>query len=260
MAPSAKLRFDSQLLRAGIALVWLATGLLVLHPAYREVGSFYLHRLGLPDWLMFVTCGLEVLLGLRVLLGPAATWLAILQAAMILGFTAILAFLDPMLLVHPFGYLTKNVPLLAMIGTAWLLEREGWSVRAYWLLRAGIGLIWISEGLLPKVLFQQETELRLVAESGLMAGDPGDYLFWLGLAEAASGVAVLMFPPRLMRIILACQIAALVVLPLAISWQHPELWLHPFGGMTKTVAILIGSIVLIRGSLATVPESPRASC
>ena len=48
-----------------VAFVWLATGLLVLHPYYREQGQEALGRLGLPDWFMYATCAAEVLLGLR---------------------------------------------------------------------------------------------------------------------------------------------------------------------------------------------------
>jgi hypothetical protein len=71
------------LLRLSIAFVWLFTGLAVLHPYYREVGQEYLARLGLPDSVMVATCAFEVLLGLRVALGPASTWLMLLQVAMV---------------------------------------------------------------------------------------------------------------------------------------------------------------------------------
>src|SRR5262249_5321273 len=132
---------------------WLATGVLVVVPYYREVGLHYLDRLGLPSWLMVATCLAEVALGLRVALGRAATWLTVLQIGTILTFSIILAVLEPMLLISPYGYLSKNLPLVAVIGTVWLLEREGWTPHANWLLRAGVGIIWTTEGLLPKVLF-----------------------------------------------------------------------------------------------------------
>ena len=49
-----------------VAAVWLASGLLVVHPYYRQVGSGYLVRLGLPGWVMGIACLLEVILGLRM--------------------------------------------------------------------------------------------------------------------------------------------------------------------------------------------------
>jgi DoxX-like family len=37
-----------------------------------------------------------------------------------------------------------------------------------------------------------------------------------------------------------------VVLPLLVSWQHPLLWFHPFGPMTKNLPILFGTLLVLR--------------
>jgi hypothetical protein len=237
-------RWEVRALCAGAAFVWLATGVAVLHPYYREVGHDYLARLGLPDGLMYVTCAAEVLLGLRVALGRPTTAIALVQAALITGFTVILACLEPALLVHPDGLLTKNLPLLAVIGTAWLLAREGWSRRATWLLRGGMAIIWITEGLFPKILFQAAWEVTLVRGSGLVRGDPAVFLRVMGACEVLSGVAALLLRGRPLRWLLAAQLAALVVLPILVGWQEPHLWVHPFGPLTKNVTILVGTAVL----------------
>jgi hypothetical protein len=233
-------------LRWSIAFVWLATGLGVLHPYYREVGTAYLARLHLPPWVMILTCIAEVLLGLRVALGTAATWITLLQIVVIGGFTMILAFLDPWLLVHHLGLLAKNIPLMAVIGTAWLLEREGWSGRAHWLLCSGLAVIWIIEGLFPKILFQNPEQLTLVAESGLVPGDPADFLRFLGGCQVACGVAVLLTHGWLFRWLLIAQLAALIALPLLITFEQPLWWFHPFGPFTKNVPIIAGTWALWR--------------
>src|SRR5436309_11444585 len=106
MADSVPPAADTRLLRAGVAFIWLATGLLVLHPYYREVGEQYLAPLGLPANVMIVTCAAEVFLGLGVLFAPLPVWLAGVQVALIAGFTVILAWLDPAMLAHPFGLLS----------------------------------------------------------------------------------------------------------------------------------------------------------
>ena len=246
---------EGRWLRWSVAFVWLATGLSVLQPYYRAVGHDYLGRLGLPDWVMGATCVAEVLLGLRVALGGAATWLPLLQAAVILTFSVILAFLEPLLLAHPYGVLTKNLPLLAVIGTCWLLEREGWSRRAYWLLRGGVAVIWITEGVFPKILFQQPMEREVVATSGLVPCDPGLFLAVLGAAETISGVLVLVLPCRPLRWLLVCQLAALVVLPVLVSLHDEVLWVHPFGPLIKNVPILVATVVLLRREWA-----PAGAC
>jgi hypothetical protein len=237
---------DARFLRWAVAFVWLATGVLVVIPEFREKGVPYLDKLSLPHWLMYCTCAAEIALGLRVVLGRSTTWLTVLQVIVILTFSAILAIIEPILLVSPYGYLSKNIPLIAMIATAWLLEREGWTRRATWVLRAGIGVIWLTEGLLPKIRFQQTEELNLVPELGLTFVDPGEFLFWLGMAQALSGLLVLTLHGRLLRVLLACQLAALVALPILLSWHHWQHWVHPFGGLTKNMAILAGTWVLFR--------------
>jgi hypothetical protein len=236
----------ARLLRWAVAFVWLATGVLVVAPQYREIGSWYLDMLGLPDWLMYLTCAAEIALGLRVALGRSATWLVVLQVGMILTFSAVLAYLQPMLLVSPYGYLSKNLSLIAMIVTAWLLEREGWTRRAVWLLRIGCALPWFTEGLLPKIFYQQPEELALVPEMGITLIKPSEFLFWLGLAQVLSGLLALTLHGRLLKAVLACQLAALVALPILVSMYHLEQWLHPFGGLTKNMAILAGTWVLRR--------------
>ncbi len=225
--------------------MWLATAVSVLHPAYREIGAAYLARLHLPPWLMYATCAGELALGLRVALGPASTWITALQLGMVGCFTVILAILDPLLLAHPFGVLSKNLPLIALIAAAWALEREAWTPRVEWLVRAGMAVIWMTEGLFPKILFQQELELEVVRNSGLVPVDAGTFLALMGAAQVASGVAALLLRGRSLRVLLGCQLAALVALPLLVSWQDPTLWVHPFGPMTKTVPILVGTAVLL---------------
>lgn len=242
-APSLPDRSALPWMRAGVAAVWLATGLLVLHPHYREVGASWLARLGLPAWPMVAACVAEVALGLRLLLRPWNAWLTYGQMAAVTFFTAVLAFADPWLLVHPFGVLSKNLPLLGLVAAIRLVETEGWTPRALWTLRAGMAVVWLTEGLLPKVFFQQGMEIAVVANSGLVPGDPAAFLMGLGFAQAASGVAALLLPARAAAVLLVGQALAVVILPALVSWQDPLLWVHPFGPMTKNVPIFAGSLV-----------------
>lgn len=231
-------------MRLGVAAIWLCTAVGVLHPAYRAIGAAWLGRLGLPELLMYLACAGELLLGLRLLRPWEDDRLAGLQVAGIAGFTAVLAWADPWLLVHPFGMLSKNLPIVGLILATRLVEREGWSRRATWTLRAGMAVVWITEGLFPKVFFQQEMEREVVRRSGLVPMDAGDFLVGLGLAQALSGLAALLLPPRAAALLVFGQGLALILLPSLVSWQDPALWVHPFGPMTKNLPILAGSWVL----------------
>ncbi len=238
-------RSEEPALRLSIAAVWLATGVMVLHPHYREIGEAWLARIPLPPAVMWLACLGEILLGAWLLRGPMTPVVAGLQVVLVTGFTLILAALDPWLLAHPFGVLTKNLPLLAVVGTAWLLHREGWSPRATGLLRVGMALIWLTEGLVPKILFQQPAELAVVANSGWVSMDPGRFLIGLGAAQALSGIAVLVLRGRALQLLLGAQVLALVVLPVLVSVQDPLLWVHPFGPLTKNLPILVGTAVVL---------------
>jgi hypothetical protein len=191
-------------LRWGVAFVWLWTGFAVLHPYYREQGTAYLAPLGLPTAVMYATCAAEVLLGLRVAFGRATTWLTVLQIVMIAGFTAILSVSQPTLWLDPMGVLTKNVPLLVMIATAWLLQR-------------GLALFWALDG-----------TFRLVG------GSP-----WFWPAWEFFAALLICYKARNLPISV---IGAGMLLPLR-TVEHPLEWFHPFGPLTKVVAIAIASIV-----------------
>jgi hypothetical protein len=109
-----------------------------------------------------------------------------------------------------------------------------------------MALIWITEGLFPKLLFQQPMELAVVANSGLVPISAPAFLSFLGFAQLASGVLALVLRGRLLRWLLIAQVAALVVLPALVSWQDPMLWFHPFGPMTKNLPILFGTLGVLR--------------
>ena len=235
---------SSRWFRWAIAFVWLATGLLVLHPSYRKIGNCYLNQLGLPSWPMYVTCAAEVLLGAIVALRPARALITWFQIALITGFTGILAVYEPLLLANPFGMLSKNVPLVALIITTFLLDRDGWSRRSEWLLRAGMAVIWITEGLFPKILFQQQIELDVVANINPLPIESSTLLVILGAGQIVSGFSVLGLRGRLLSTLLAIQLSALVVLPILVSLAEPALWVHPFGPLTKNVPIIAGTTVV----------------
>src|SRR5262245_43863412 len=218
---------DRIVLRVAVAFIWLATALGVLHPFYRQVGQDYLARLGLPEWLMYAACALEVVLGLVVLFFPPRRWLTLGQVVLIGFYTVLLGWFEPALLVSPFGVLSKNVPLVALLVTTQLVEDEGWTARARWTLRVGMAFIWVWEGLLACALFQDEELRRVLAFTGLSSEELRLLLTVLGLAQAAGGVAALIVRGRLLRLLLACQALGLVVICMLVTLYDPLLWWHP---------------------------------
>ncbi len=237
---------DARALARSVAFVWLVTALLVAHPHFRAVGEAYLDRLGLPHWLMWATCAAELVLGAVVALARPTWPLCWAQVAPVAAFTVILAALEPMLLAHPFGVLSKNLPLVGALVVATMAAHDGLSARALWLLRVAMALPWITEGLIPKILFVQELELEVVRASGLVPMDATAFLHLLGAAQLASGVAVLVLRGRPLVVLLCLQTAALLVLPILVAQHDPLLWVHPFTPLWKNVPIIVGTIVVAR--------------
>jgi len=236
-----------RLLRYGMAFIWLATGVLVIHPHYREIGGDYLATMGLGSELMVATCIGEIALAVYMLrCKRMSLWLVLLQTAAIGGFSMILAVVEPMLLVHYLGMLTKNLPLLACIWAAWLLAEDGWTPRTTWVLRGGMAIIWITEGVLPKMLFLQPGEVEIIQAFGLSADQAASLIWVTGLAQAISGVAVLLLRGRLLWCLLLLQWLALLLLPLMVTIVQPLMWVHPFGPLTKSMTIGIGTFVAWR--------------
>jgi uncharacterized protein YbjT (DUF2867 family) len=113
-------------LRLSVAFIWVATGIVSLFVYPPEGSLALLARTGIsgPEapHVVFWTSIFEILLGLATAAGFGVRLLGIVQLLLIIGFTAILTVAMPELWAHPFGPLTKNVPLLGatllMIGLA----------------------------------------------------------------------------------------------------------------------------------------------
>lgn len=124
----ARLRWLLPVLRLSIAVVWLGSGLVSmgLYPVADSLAM--LERVGLQSLLargaLYSAAALDLALGVSML-WPPPRWLLKLQAAVIIGYTAILTVALPEFWLHPFAPLLKNLPILAGL---WILhelrERE----------------------------------------------------------------------------------------------------------------------------------------
>jgi hypothetical protein len=239
---------ETRLLRAGVAFIWLATGVLVLHPYYREVGEYYLGELGLPARVMIVTCVAEVFLGLAVLFAPLPVWLAGVQVALIGGFTVVLAWLEPGMLAHPFGLLSKNVPLAAMVVALWYIDREGWTPRARGWLVGGLAVFWIWEGLLPNTFAQGPAQRAVIASVGIPEQWGSLLLPATGIAMALSALGLLVLRGTWLRWLLAGQMLLVLGVCVVVTCYDARLWFHPFGPLTKNVSLLLATAALLQHS------------
>ncbi|MBK0394119.1 SDR family oxidoreductase [Ramlibacter algicola] len=131
-APAARaqavLGWTLPLLRIGLALLWLWTAAVSfgLYPVARSYEL--LARVGLHGALATVAlhgaATLDLLLGVLTLWAPArwrpAVWLA--QLGLIAGYTLLITVFLPEYWLHPYGPMSKNLPIIAAITLLWALE------------------------------------------------------------------------------------------------------------------------------------------
>lgn len=113
------------LLRLSLAFVWLWTAYVSL--AYPAAGFALLHEMGLPatwHWsALALGSGLDALFGLLTLARPSRRlWLA--QIALIGGYSLLITLFLPAWWLHPFGAVSKNLPMLAVLLALIILPRS----------------------------------------------------------------------------------------------------------------------------------------
>jgi hypothetical protein len=73
---------------------------------------------------LYVAAALDLALGIATLVMQRRQWLYVLQAIVILGYTAIITLWLPEYWLHPYGPVLKNLPLLAALWLLYALDRK----------------------------------------------------------------------------------------------------------------------------------------
>ncbi|MBZ8140829.1 short chain dehydrogenase [Rubrivivax gelatinosus] len=126
----AELAWTLPLLRLSLAGVWLVTAWVSLFVYPRDASLELLARAGVPAALqgaaLLGAAGLDAIFGVLTL-APwrrgARRWLWLAQAALIAGYTLVISVALPEFWAHPYGPLTKNLPLLALLALLWARDR-----------------------------------------------------------------------------------------------------------------------------------------
>jgi hypothetical protein len=119
IANEARLNWLLPLMRYALAFVWIVTGVVSLG-VYPVAESYaLLQRVGLTGAVasvaLYGAALLDLVFGVGILVIRRRKWLWRAQMALIAGYTAIISWFLPEFWLHPYGPLTKNVPMLAAI-------------------------------------------------------------------------------------------------------------------------------------------------
>lgn len=124
----ARLFLLKPLLRLTLALLWIFTGLVSAFGYPPEQSYPLLASAGIPGQAqplaLYGAATLDFALGLALLIGYRIPLIGLLQIAVIIGYTAILSVTQPEFWLHPFGPLSKNLPLIIATLIMIALERK----------------------------------------------------------------------------------------------------------------------------------------
>lgn len=127
----AQLNWLLPLLRLSLASVWLWTAVVSLGLYPRQASYLLLARSGvtasLQPLFLYGAIALDLALGLATLVvrGRPALWIA--QIFLILLYTAIISIRLPEFWLHPYGPLSKNLPMLAALYMLYVFEKRRWN-------------------------------------------------------------------------------------------------------------------------------------
>lgn len=118
--------------------------------------------------------------------------------------------------------------------------------QVYWWSRICLGLVWIYEGLVPKLIWVNDLpgQSVLVERSGLAIYSPLATLQALGLAQLLLGLIILLgWRVRAAVLVATGVMLALIVL---VGWNKPDMWVDPFGAFAKDLCLLACAVTVWR--------------
>jgi uncharacterized membrane protein YphA (DoxX/SURF4 family) len=102
--------------------------------------------------------------------------------------------------------------------------------------RLALGIVWLYEGLVPKLLFVRSDQIDLVRRSGLFFGTPEFFLQFLGVAQVVCALWLLAgFAERLAVFVATTGMVVLIVL---VARANPAMLTDPYGALIKDLCLL----------------------
>jgi hypothetical protein len=105
-----------------------------------------------------------------------------------------------------------------------------------------LSMIWIYQGLVPKLLFQSEGELEIIKQSGFFQGYENTILLLLGILEIIFGMIILLYHNKTIHV---ANVVALILLGTGAIFSDPLIYTNPFNPFSLSVAMIALSLAAI---------------
>lgn len=105
-----------------------------------------------------------------------------------------------------------------------------------------LGLVWIYQGLIPKLLFTNTGEIEILKQSGLFSGNEKTVLTLIGVVEIVFGLVIFFVHKKLIHI---ANIIGLLLLTAAAMFSNATIFTFPFNPFSLNVSMIALSIIAI---------------
>ncbi|WP_367771370.1 DoxX-like family protein [Flavobacterium sp. WC2421] len=110
------------------------------------------------------------------------------------------------------------------------------------LVNLTLGIIWIYQGLIPKILFTDTGEIEILRQSGLFNGNEDNILTIIGIAEIAFGVALIFIHRKVLQYL---NILGLCLLSVGAIFSDLMIFTLPFNPFSLNISMIALSIIAI---------------
>ncbi len=120
------------------------------------------------------------------------------------------------------------------------------------LVHLTLGIIWIYQGLIPKILFTDTGEIDLLRQSGLFNGHEENVLTLIGIAEIVFGIALIFIQRKTLQYL---NILGLLLLTFGAVFSDLMIFTLPFNPFSLNISMIALSII----ALLNFNDVPKAS-
>lgn len=128
----------------------------------------------------------------------------------------------------------------------------------YCLTRLTLAFVWLYHGVVPKLLYHNSDEIRMLADAGVSASHLPRFVSLFGWLEVGFALILIIFWQE--RWPLWCTIAAMVVATLAVAVNSPAYLTDAFNPLTLNLAVAVLATIglLVAGNLPTAKNCRRS--